>query len=187
MATTSRRSTASRPQSGEPSGGRLAGDRRPAAADPLPRRGVGVDGAHGDERSRLRAADRLRAWLMPQVQGSAGLTLAEFVQGQPGSQPDISILKSEERIPWSGHTTRYAMSDVYQTIGQHKMVLIFVNTRSQAELTFQGLWAINEDNLPIALHHGYESEATTKAAAVAVEETRNLRLLIFIAVIIIFP
>ncbi|MEM8648665.1 MAG: helicase-related protein, partial [Pseudomonadota bacterium] len=98
--------------------------------------------------------DRLRAWLMPQSAERTAPELAEFVLGQPGSKPEISILKSEERIPWSGHTSRYAMSDVYRTIGEHKMVLIFVNTRSQAELTFQGLWAINEDDLPIALHHG---------------------------------
>ncbi|MCP5084828.1 MAG: ligase-associated DNA damage response DEXH box helicase [Alphaproteobacteria bacterium] len=98
--------------------------------------------------------DRLRGWLMPQNQGAGSASRSELVLGQPGSTPDISILKSKERVPWSGHTTRYAMSDVYQTIGQHNMVLIFVNTRSQAELTFQGLWAINEDDLPIALHHG---------------------------------
>jgi len=87
--------------------------------------------------------DRLRGWLMPQNQGAGSAALAELVLGQPGSMPDISILESDERIPWSGHTTRYAMNDVYRTIRQHKMVLIFVNTRSQAELTFQGLWAIN--------------------------------------------
>jgi ATP-dependent Lhr-like helicase len=29
-----------------------------------------------------------------------------------------------------------------------------VNTRSQAEFTFQMLWTMNEDSLPIALHHG---------------------------------
>jgi ATP-dependent Lhr-like helicase len=34
------------------------------------------------------------------------------------------------------------------------MTLVFVNTRSQAELTFQALWRLNDDNLPIALHHG---------------------------------
>ena len=31
---------------------------------------------------------------------------------------------------------------------------MFVNTRSQAELLFQELWRINDDSLPIALHHG---------------------------------
>ena len=34
------------------------------------------------------------------------------------------------------------------------MTLIFVNTRAQAEMTFQALWRLNDDNLPIALHHG---------------------------------
>jgi ATP-dependent Lhr-like helicase len=34
------------------------------------------------------------------------------------------------------------------------MVLVFVNTRSQAERVFQELWQANEDALPIALHHG---------------------------------
>ena len=32
--------------------------------------------------------------------------------------------------------------------------LVFVNTRAQAELVFQALWRLNDDNLPIALHHG---------------------------------
>jgi len=31
---------------------------------------------------------------------------------------------------------------------------VFVNTRFQAEFAFQELWRLNEDNLPIALHHG---------------------------------
>jgi ATP-dependent Lhr-like helicase len=31
---------------------------------------------------------------------------------------------------------------------------VFVNTRFQAEMAFQALWEINDDNLPIALHHG---------------------------------
>ena len=37
---------------------------------------------------------------------------------------------------------------------RNKLSLIFVNTRSQAELLFQELWRVNEDGLPIALHHG---------------------------------
>ena len=46
------------------------------------------------------------------------------------------------------------MADVYAAIRDHQTTLLFVNTRSQAELLFQELWRINEDNLPIALHHG---------------------------------
>jgi ATP-dependent Lhr-like helicase len=34
------------------------------------------------------------------------------------------------------------------------MTIVFVNTRAQAELMFQEIWKHNEENLPIALHHG---------------------------------
>ncbi|MBN9064936.1 MAG: DNA ligase-associated DEXH box helicase, partial [Rhizobiales bacterium] len=37
---------------------------------------------------------------------------------------------------------------------RHRTTLLFVNTRSQAELLFQELWRVNEETLPIALHHG---------------------------------
>jgi len=63
-------------------------------------------------------------------------------------------LQSEERLPWSGHTARYALGDIYDAIKRHGMTLVFVNTRSQAEMIFQELWRINADSLPIALHHG---------------------------------
>lgn len=71
-----------------------------------------------------------------------------------GAPPVLEILKTEQRLPWAGHSANYAHGDLYEVIKQHKTTLLFVNTRSQAELLFQGLWAINEDLLPIALHHG---------------------------------
>ena len=46
------------------------------------------------------------------------------------------------------------MGDVLAAIGEAKTALVFVNTRSQAERTFQELWRLNEQNWPIALHHG---------------------------------
>ena len=46
------------------------------------------------------------------------------------------------------------MADVLAAIADSKTALIFVNTRSQAERTFQELWRLNEQNWPIALHHG---------------------------------
>ena len=39
-------------------------------------------------------------------------------------------------------------------IERHKTTLIFCNTRSLAELIFQDLWAVNEQHLPIGIHHG---------------------------------
>lgn len=46
------------------------------------------------------------------------------------------------------------MPEVYAAIKAAKLALVFVNTRAQAEMTFQELWRINDDALPIALHHG---------------------------------
>ncbi len=37
---------------------------------------------------------------------------------------------------------------------RHRLSLLFVNTRMQAELLFQDLWRINDLGLPIGLHHG---------------------------------
>ncbi len=68
--------------------------------------------------------------------------------------PDIKILKSEARIPWAGHMAVYAMPEIYKSLAQSHMSIVFVNTRAQAELIFQELWRLNDKNLKIALHHG---------------------------------
>ncbi|MCB1428613.1 MAG: ligase-associated DNA damage response DEXH box helicase, partial [Nitratireductor sp.] len=97
--------------------------------------------------------DELRRWLVGQ--GPLGeICMSGFITVAGGAKPEISILKSRERVPWSGHSARYAMSEVYEAIRAHRTTLLFVNTRSQAELLFQELWKINDDSLPIALHHG---------------------------------
>ncbi len=93
--------------------------------------------------------DVLRAWLAP-----VGKPTVPLVLGIAGAPPRIRILDSVERVPWSGHSARYSIPEVYETIKTAKMALLFVNTRSQAELLFQELWNANEDHLPIALHHG---------------------------------
>ena len=63
-------------------------------------------------------------------------------------------VRTQQPLPWAGHTTRYAAADILAAIKAHRLSLIFVNTRSQAELMFQELWRLNDDALPIALHHG---------------------------------
>ncbi|MES1202547.1 MAG: ligase-associated DNA damage response DEXH box helicase [Pseudomonadota bacterium] len=78
----------------------------------------------------------------------------EIIRGAPGAPPEVDVLASEKEIPWAGHTGRHLMGEVYQAIKRAGVTLIFVNTRAQAEFTFQELWRVNEDNLPIALHHG---------------------------------
>lgn len=79
---------------------------------------------------------------------------AEIVRGAPGPKPAVDILRAEGRIPWSGHSARHTIPEIYDTIKASRTVLIFVNTRSQAEIIFQELWRVNDDALPIALHHG---------------------------------
>ncbi|MBO0345423.1 ligase-associated DNA damage response DEXH box helicase [Roseibium sp. CAU 1637] len=97
--------------------------------------------------------DELRAYLVEQPDPKLR-ALAELVEIKGGAQPDVAILHSEDRIPWSGHSARYALTEIYQLIKAHRVTLLFVNTRSQAEAVFQDLWRINDDTLPIALHHG---------------------------------
>ncbi len=81
----------------------------------------------------------------------ADLVLAEKSIAAP---PILQILDTAERLPWSGHTSKHAVGEIYALIKQHTLSLVFVNTRMQAELLFQLLWGINDDSLRIALHHG---------------------------------
>ncbi len=78
----------------------------------------------------------------------------EIVVGEPGAQPLVSIIDAQERLPWGGHMGHHAVPEVYNIIRQHKTSIVFVNTRAQAELVFDRLWRINDENLAIGLHHG---------------------------------
>ncbi|TIO29264.1 ligase-associated DNA damage response DEXH box helicase [Mesorhizobium sp.] len=100
--------------------------------------------------------DELRRWLVGQnpPEISTKPAMASLITVAGGAKPDISILDSEQHVPWSGHSARYAIPEIYEAIKRHRTTLLFVNTRSQAELLFQELWRANEDSLPIALHHG---------------------------------
>jgi ATP-dependent Lhr-like helicase len=82
------------------------------------------------------------------------LARADLIVAEAGAAPQVSMLDSDERLPWAGHSARYALGELYALIRTHRTTLVFVNTRSQAEGIFQDLWHLNEDNLPIALHHG---------------------------------
>jgi ATP-dependent Lhr-like helicase len=78
----------------------------------------------------------------------------DLVTGPAGAPPVVDMLLSEGRVPWAGHTAQHAMAEVYDEIRKARTALVFVNTRFQAEFAFQELWRLNEDSLPIALHHG---------------------------------
>ncbi len=84
----------------------------------------------------------------------AGEARADLVVAQAGAPPHVTMLDTEEHLPWAGHSARHALGEIYALIKRHKTTLVFVNTRSQAEFLFQELWQANDDNLAIALHHG---------------------------------
>ncbi|OYY64783.1 ligase-associated DNA damage response DEXH box helicase [Sphingomonas sp. 28-62-11] len=94
--------------------------------------------------------DGYRAWLAP----DGDIDLVTTVQGEPGADPDISILLPQGRVPWSGHSGRYAAEQVIAEIETHRTTLVFCNTRALAELIFQDLWKANDLQLPIGIHHG---------------------------------
>src|SRR5690606_505137 len=107
-------------------------------------RRIGLSATVADEAALAR-------WLTGAQPRAAGDIV---VKAPPGAKPRIDVLDSDARIPWAGHTARHAMPEVYAAIKRARLALVFVNTRAQAEMTFQELWRINEDGLPIALHHG---------------------------------
>ena len=94
--------------------------------------------------------DLIRGWLSP----SPGVADVTLVKGDPGAPAVIDVLISEGKVPWAGHTGQHAIPEVYAAIQRSTLALIFVNTRWQSEFVFQQLWAINDENLPIGLHHG---------------------------------
>ena len=116
--------------------------------------------------------DAYRSWLAPE----ADMDLVDVVIGDPGAEPDLSILIPENKIPWGGHSGRHAAREVMELIEAHRTTLVFCNTRSLAELIFQDLWAVNEKALPIGIHHGSLAvEARRKVeAAMAAGKLRGL-------------
>jgi len=113
--------------------------------------------------------EAFQGWLAPH--GDAALVA--LVRGDPGAEAELSImLPEDEKIPWSGHSGRWAAAKVMREIERHKTTLVFCNTRSLAELIFQDLWAVNETNLPIGIHHGSLSVEARRKVEAAVSSGR---------------
>ncbi len=94
----------------------------------------------------------LSRFLVPQAEGEK--RYADLIIADGGAEPHVTMLAPGEHLPWAGHSAAHAFPQIYELIKQRKMTLVFVNTRMQAEMIFQALWGINDDNLAIALHHG---------------------------------
>ncbi len=93
-----------------------------------------------------------------------------ILTADPGPEPDIAMLRTDEAPPWAGGGGRYAIPAVLREVERHKTTLIFHNTRAQAELFFHHLWLANDAGLPIGIHHGSlsrEQRERVEAAMVA--------------------
>ncbi len=114
--------------------------------------------------SRLQALspDMRRVGLSATVEDPAALARflaphsapCDILLAEPGPDPDISMLLTEEPPPWSGAGAVYSVPAVLDEIRKANTTLVFINTRAQAEIYFHALWQANEDDLPIGLHHG---------------------------------
>ena len=89
-----------------------------------------------------------------QERGAVAPPMADLVTVAGGAKADLRMLDLGRALPISGHTAWHSMPAIYELIKEHRTTLVFVNTRLQAEYTFQELWRLNEDALPIAIHHG---------------------------------
>lgn len=94
----------------------------------------------------------LLRWLSPSAGRVAGDV--DLVRGGGAVRPEARIVTAAARMPWSGHMALHAAPEIYAAIRAHRTTIVFVNTRAQAELIFQELWHLNDDNLRIGLHHG---------------------------------
>ncbi|MEL7231839.1 MAG: DEAD/DEAH box helicase, partial [Pseudomonadota bacterium] len=92
--------------------------------------------------------EKAAAWLGPT--GSP----AELLEVEGDVPPEITIIKPDGRFPLGGHSSRFAVKDIYREIKKARSSIVFVNTRAQAEVLFQQMWQVNEDNLPIGIYHG---------------------------------
>ena len=77
-----------------------------------------------------------------------------LIEEPDGTPPEISLMVPPGELSWSGHMGLEAAPLVLARIREAGMTIVFVNTRAQAELIFQELWKLNDETLPIALHHG---------------------------------
>ena len=102
----------------------------------------------------VRDPKELQTWLSP----TAGRNCddVDLVEGRGGAKPKVSVQHPPKHsdMPWAGHMGLYAAKDILRQLRDHKMSIVFVNTRAQAELLFNELWKINDCGLPIGMHHG---------------------------------
>ena len=107
--------------------------------------------APGARRTGLSATVAYKDAIEAYIGCGGPVQLVEVPEGEP---PQLEIRLSEDRVPWSGRMGLASAAVILDRIRAAGMSIVFVNTRAQGELLFQALWKLNEETLPIALHHG---------------------------------
>lgn len=119
----------------------------------------------------VAAPDHLAQWV-----GTPGnpVTICHVHDSAP---PDIQILATAKPTPYGGYSADHATAEILDTIDQHTLTLIFVNTRAQAEKLFQSLWHDNHKHHPIAIYHG-SLDSTTRRNTEKMTEDGKIRALV---------
>lgn len=110
--------------------------------------------APGARRVGLSATVAHRAPLVAFLSADGRGSGVSIVEAPGGAAAQLSVALPDGPLPWSGHMGLLAAPQIYNLIRSARRSIVFVNTRAQAELVFQALWRLNDEALPIALHHG---------------------------------
>ena len=106
------------------------------------------------------------------ARGRADADDVDVIEAPAGAEPSVRVMLPEGALPWSGHMGLLATPDIYRLVRASRTSIVFVNTRAQAELVFQALWRLNDDGLPIALHHGSLAREQRERVEAAMAEGR---------------
>ncbi len=79
---------------------------------------------------------------------------ARLIEIPETTPPHLQMMLPAERLAWAGRMGLASATVILERIAGAGLTIVFVNTRAQSELLFQELWRLNEQTLPIALHHG---------------------------------
>src|SRR5690606_12782156 len=94
---------------------RFAGEEPRRRADPPPFTGEGDNAKRGGGGARTGFG-----------RGGGGISappMADLITVAGGAKPDVSVLDSRERVPWQGHSSRYAIPEIYELVKEHKTSL----------------------------------------------------------------
>ena len=94
--------------------------------------------------------DAYRGWLAP----DADAELVDLIIGDPGAEPDLSILIPDGKIPWSGHSGRHAAREVMELIRAAQDDAGLLQHAQPRRADLPGFVGGQRRGLPIGIHHG---------------------------------